>query len=177
MYYILHEMPEGMRGLVTVGAVAAALSSSNSVLGAMSSVAIEDLYKPWKQKRSDVDEIHFVKAGRHAVLFFAVALSAMAMVSYYWQRYTELPLLSFALGVMAFAYTGLLGVYGAAIFTKRGSAKTVPLALIGGFMTVLLLQPYVLGAALDFKLGFSWQILVGTLVAFSLMMFGKEKRT
>ena len=48
MYYILNEMPEGMRGLVTVGAVAAALSSSNSVLGAMSSVAIEDLYKPWK---------------------------------------------------------------------------------------------------------------------------------
>ena len=61
------EMPEGMRGLVTVGAVAAALSSSNSVLGAMSSVAIEDLYKPWKLKRSNVDEMHFVKAGRSAV--------------------------------------------------------------------------------------------------------------
>ena len=175
MYYILHEMPEGMRGLVTVGAVAAALSSSNSVLGAMSSVAIEDLYKPWKKKRSDVDEMHFVKAGRNAVLFFAVALSLMAMLSYYWQRYTELPLLSFALGVMAFAYTGLLGVFGAAIFTKRGNATTVPLALVGGFMTVLLLQPYVLGAVFDFKLGFAWQILGGTAVAFAVMMFGKEK--
>ena len=165
-----------MRGLVTVGAVAAALSSSNSVLGAMSSVAIEDLYKPWKQKRSNVDEMHFVKAGRNAVLLFAVALSLMAMLSYYWQRYTELPLLSFALGVMAFAYTGLLGVFGAAIFTQRGSAATVPLALLGGFMTVLLLQPYVLGSALDIKLGFAWQMLAGTLVAFVLMMFGKEKR-
>jgi len=38
MLYILNEMPEGLRGLVTVGAVAAALSSSNSVLSAMSSV-------------------------------------------------------------------------------------------------------------------------------------------
>jgi Na+/proline symporter len=175
MYYILHEMPEGMRGLVTVGAVAAALSSSNSVLGAMSSVAIEDLYKPWKQKQGITDEMHFVRAGRHAVLFFAVALSAMAMLSYYWQRYTELPLLSFALGVMAFAYTGLLGVFGAAIFTKRGNATTVPLALLGGFMTVLLLQPYVLGNVLDFKLGFAWQILGGTVVAFVVMMMGKEK--
>ena len=179
MYYILHEMPEGMRGLVTVGAVAAALSSSNSVLGAMSSVAIEDLYKPWKQAKSNsdgsnVDEMHFVKAGRNAVLFFAVALSLMAMLSYYWQRYTELPLLSFALGVMAFAYTGLLGVFGAAIFTKRGNARTVPLALLGGFMTVLLLQPYVLGAVLDFKLGFAWQILGGTVVAFVIMMMGKS---
>ena len=175
MYYILHEMPEGMRGLVTVGAVAAALSSSNSVLGAMSSVAIQDLYRPWKEKQGISDEMHFVKAGRSAVLLFAVALSAMAMLSYYWQRYTELPLLSFALGVMAFAYTGLLGVFGAAIFTKRGSARTVPLALLGGFMTVLLLQPYVLGNALDFKLGFAWQILGGTVVAFGVMMMENEK--
>ena len=174
MYYILHEMPEGMRGLVTVGAVAAALSSSNSVLGAMSSVAIEDLYKPWKRKRAEVDEMHFVKAGRVAVLLFALALSVMAMVSYYWQRYTELPLLSFALGVMAFAYTGLLGVYGAAIFTQRGSARTVPLSLIGGFLTVLLLQPYVLGTVFDFKLGFAWQIILGTIVSFMIMMPDKE---
>ncbi len=175
MYYILHEMPEGMRGLVTVGAVAAALSSSNSVLGAMSSVAIEDLYKPWRQKQGSVDEMHFVKAGRNMVLFFAVALSAMAMLSYYWQRYTELPLLSFALGVMAFAYTGLLGVFGAAIFTNRGSERTVLFSLIGGFTTVLLLQPYVLGAVLDVKLGFAWQILIGTLVAFVIMMTEKKE--
>ncbi|SFZ98583.1 FIG01206967: hypothetical protein [hydrothermal vent metagenome] len=179
MYYILNEMPEGMRGLVTVGAVAAALSSSNSVLGAMSSVAIEDLYKPWKKARSSVDEMHFVDAGRKAVLFFAVALSLMAMLSFYWQKYTELPLLSFALGVMAFAYTGLLGVFGAAIFTKRGNKKTVPLALIGGFMTVFLLQPYIagsyIGSYLGFTVGFAWQILVGTAVAFSIMLMGKDE--
>jgi len=173
MYYILHEMPEGMRGLVTVGAVAAALSSSNSVLGAMSSVAIEDLYKPWKRKRAKRDEAYFVKAGRVAVLLFAVALSAMAMLSYYWQRYSELPLLSFALGVMAFAYTGLLGVYATAIFTKRGSAKRIPFALVGGFLTVLLLQPYVLGITL----GFAWQILLGTFVSFAIMMTAKEEES
>ena len=175
MSYILHEMPEGMRGLVTVGAVAAALSSSNSVLGAMSSVAVEDLYKPWKLKKTQVDEHHFVKAGRIAVLFFAVLLSLMAMLSYYWQRYADLPLLSFALGVMAFAYTGLLGVYGAAIFTKRGNSTTVTLALLGGFVTVLLLQPYVLGEVMGVKLGFAWQIVAGTVVAFGIMMMGKNR--
>lgn len=180
MYYILHEMPEGMRGLVTVGAVAAALSSSNSVLGAMASVAIEDLYKPWKRTKEKVEEMHFVKAGRVAVLLFAVALSAMAMLSYYWQKETELPLLSFALGVMAFAYTGLLGVYAAAIFTKRGSARTVPLAFVLGFLSVLLLQPYILGdslgGVLGWKIGFAWQLVIGTAVAFAVMMSGKEDR-
>jgi len=72
-----------------------------------------------------------------------------------------------------------LGVYGAALFTKRGNSHTVPFSLIGGFMTVLLLQPYVLGedigAFLGFKIGFAWQIVIGTIVAFGVMMSGKQK--
>ncbi len=167
MVYILNEMPEGLRGLVTVGAIAAALSSTTSVLGAMSSVAIEDFYRPWC---SGLSENHYVKAARISVLIFAALLSVMAMVSYFWQRYTDLPLLSFALGVMAFAYSGLLGVFFSAIFTKRGSSKTVGYALIGGFLTVLLLQPYILSIFIDLKIGFAWQIVTGTLVSFGIMM-------
>lgn len=170
MYYILNEMPEGVRGFVTVGAIAAALSSTNSVLGAMASVAIEDLYKPWKLKQTPAtDERHFIKASRNAVLIFALMLSAMAILSYFWQRYSDLSLIGFALGVMAFAYTGLLGVFFCAIFTKRGSAKMLPFSLAGGFLTVLLLQPYTLGLSI----GFAWQITAGTLVAFGIMQLAK----
>ncbi|EHP29549.1 Na+/solute symporter [Sulfurimonas gotlandica GD1] len=171
MYYILNEMPDGLRGLVTVGAIAAALSSTNSVLGAMASVAIEDLYKPWKLKQGEIDEMHFVKASRNAVVFFALVLSLMAMVSYFWQRYSDLSLISFALGVMAFAYTGLLGVFFSAIFTSRGNYKLVPFALVGGFVTVLSLQPYTFGISL----GFSWQIVIGTIVAFGVMQLKSSK--
>ena len=172
MYYILNEMPEGLRGFVTVGAVAAALSSTNSVLGAMASVAVEDLYRPYRLKRHpQTHETHFIKASRAAVLFFALTLSLMAVASYFWQRYAELSLISFALGVMAFAYTGLLGVYFSAIFTSRGNATTVPLALSGGFLTVLALQPYTFGLSI----GFAWQITLGTLVAFGIMQSAKSK--
>ena len=173
MYYILNEMPEGLRGLVTVGAIAAALSSTNSVLGAMSSVAVQDLYRPYKEKQGLIDELHFIKASRIGVLFFAVILSIMAMISYVWQHYLEIGLLSFALGVMAFAYTGLLGVYFSAIFTKRGSEKTVLFALIGGFLTVLILQPYTFG----FSIGFSYQIVLGTVVSFLIMQTSKESKS
>ena len=170
MYYILNEMPDGLRALVTVGAIAAALSSTNSVLGAMASVTIEDLYKPYKLKQNpNSTEAHFVKASRNAVLIFAVVLSLMAIVSYFWQRYSELSLIGFALGVMAFAYTGLLGVFFSAVFTKRGSASTVPFALAGGFLTVLALQPYSFGITV----GFSWQIVLGTLVSFLVMQVKK----
>ncbi|MFA6138841.1 MAG: sodium:solute symporter [Sulfurimonas sp.] len=170
MYYILNEMPDGMRAVVTIGAIAVTLSSTNSVLGAMASVAVEDIYKPWKLQKGRVEEMHFVKASRVAVLFFALALSLMAMASYFWQRYSDLSLISFALGVMAFAYTGLLGVYFSAIFTNRGNAKTVPWALSAGFLSVLALQPYTFGVTMDF----SWQILIGTIIAFGVMQSGAK---
>ncbi|WP_428737474.1 sodium:solute symporter [Sulfurimonas sp.] len=170
MYYILNEMPNGLRGFVTVGAIAAALSSTNSVLGAMSSVLIEDIYKPYKLKKEpNLDEEHFLKASRLSVLLFALSLFIMAMVSYFWQRYLEVSLISFALGVMAYAYTGLLGVYFAAIFTTRGNNILVPYALFGGFITVLILQTSLFG----FTLGYDWQIVVGFVVAYCIMMLSK----
>ena len=174
MSYILNEMPDGLRGLVTVGAIAAALSSTNSVLGAMSSVAIEDIYRPYIEKRGNISEALMLRASRVAVLVFALLLSGMAILSYYWQHATQTHLLTFALGVMAFAYAGLLGVYGAAIFTTRGNGRVLPWALVGGFMTVLVLQPYVLALfGLTVKIGFSWQLVMGTAVSFTIMMLGR----
>jgi len=176
MSYILHQMPDGLRGLVTVGAIAAALSSTNSVLGAMSSVAIEDLYRPWRLNRGEVSEAHFLKASKIGVVVFALLLSLMAMLSYYWQHATQTHLLNFALGVMAFSYAGLLGVYGVAIFTTRGSAKMVIWALVGGFMTVLLLQSYILALFdITLKVGFSWQLVLGTMVSAMIMMIGRGR--
>lgn len=165
MYYILSEMPSGLKGLVTVGAIAAALSSTNSVLGAMASVAIEDIYKPYKlTKHPNTPTTHFLSASRLSVLGFGIILVAMALVSYVWQRTFNLSLISFALGVMAFAYTGLLGVYFAALFTKRGNEKSVLWGFVGGFATVLALQPYTFGL----HIGFDCQIVAGTVVAFLL---------
>lgn len=171
MYYILNEMPSGLKGLVTVGAIAAALSSTNSVLGAMSSVAIEDLYKPYKLSHdAKTDEGHFVTSARVGVVVFAFLLSIMAIISFVVHQASDIPLISFALGVMAFAYSGLLGVFISAIFTSRGNSNLVPFALVGGFLTVLSMQSYTFG--LD--VGFAWQILLGTLVSFLVMQI---KRT
>ena len=54
----------------------------------------------------------------------------MAIVSFIVHSNSDIPLISFALGVMAYAYSGLLGVFGSALFTNRGNAKMIPYALI-----------------------------------------------
>jgi SSS family transporter len=180
MNFVLNEMPSGLRGLVTVGIVAAALSTLNSGLNSMSSVMIQDLYKPWLvHHQIKKDEQHFVYAARMGMGMAAAALSIMAILSFYWQRYTDMPLLAFALSVMVFSYTGLLGVYFNALFTKRGNQKTVLAALISGFLSTLFFQPYIQDLfewPIKIDLAFPYQLCVGTLIAFLVCFSGKPSK-
>ncbi|MCC7394275.1 MAG: sodium:solute symporter [Sphingomonadaceae bacterium] len=176
MAYILSEMPPGLRGLVTVGVLAAA--AINSGLIAMSAVAVSDFYRPWLERRGTVrDAGHYVLAARIAVILLALALLAMAVLCYAWQRYADTPLLEFVLGVMGFAYSGLLGVYGAALFTRRGSGASVVGALVTGFVVTLVQQPFFVdwaGLPPILKVAaFPWQLCLGTMAAFLVTIIGK----
>ena len=167
MHFILTELPPGLRGLVMVGVIAAA--AINSGLISMASVLVNDLYRPWSERRGGHSERHYVRAGRVASVLLGLALFGMAILSFYWQHYSDASLLEFVLGVMAFAYSGLIGVYGVALFTTRGSSTSAIAAFAAGFLTVLAFQPYVidltgLPAALK-GVAFPWQLVVGTLVA------------
>jgi Na+/proline symporter len=173
MHYILSQLPPGVRGLVAVGVLAAA--AVNSGLISMSSVLIEDFYRPWISRRQDLPEEHFVRAGRLGQVLLGAALLAMSMLCFYWQRYTQAPLLTFALGVMTFAYSGLLGVYFTLLFTRRGTSTSVLWALAAGFVATGLQQAYVvdtLGLPPSWKvLAFPDQLVLGTLVAFAVCAF------
>ena len=74
-------------------------------------------FEPHTPRGADLDEAAAKRAER-----IVGGLFIMSILCYYWQRYSSLPLLEFVLGVMAFAYSGLLGVYFTALFTKRGSS-------------------------------------------------------
>lgn len=170
MHYILTELPPGLRGLVTIGITAAAVATTNSALNAMSSVLIQDFYRPWRAAHVVKSEHHYVVAGRVGMAIIGIAMLAMAVASFYWQRYAQMGLLEFALQVMVFAYAGLLGVYFTAVFTRRGSTNSVIAALLSGFLVVLMLQPGIvrsLGLPSMFEgLAFPYQLCIGTVVAF-----------
>ncbi|GAA5134522.1 sodium:solute symporter [Thalassotalea piscium] len=180
MYYVLNEIPSGVRGLVTIGIIAAALSTLNSGLNSMSSVIVNDLYRPFKEKQKIVmPESHYVSAGQLGMVVVALALCLMAILCFYWQRYTDMPLLKFALSVMVFSYSGLLGVYFTALFTERGNQQSVFWALTIGFLVTLFFQPYVMSMFLSeellFDLGFTWQLCIGAFISFFVCMLGRNK--
>lgn len=179
MSFILSEIPPGLRGLVTVGVIAAA--AINSGLISMAAVLVSDFYRPWKERHGkSVSETHYVSAGRAAMVLLALALFAMSILCFYWQHYADTPLLEFVLGVMVFAYSGLLGVYAVAVFTRRGSTASVIAALVVGFIAILLQQHYVVDSLglppVMKKLAFPWQLCIGTTLAFLTCLLGKDAR-
>ncbi len=176
MHYILTQVPPGIRGFVAVGVLAAA--AVNSGLISMSSVLIQDFYRPWVERRRDMPEEHFVRAGQVGMVLLGLVLLGMSILCFYWQRYTEAPLLEFALGVMTFAYSGLLGVYFTVLFTRRGSSASVMWALATGFVAIGLQQSYVVdmaGLPASWKaLAFPYQLCIGTAVAFATCILGRQ---
>jgi SSS family transporter len=172
MFYVLTDLPNGIKAIVTIGIIAAALSTLNSGLNSMSSVAVQDLYRGFYcgvMKKKTPSEEQLVTAGRISMGIVAILLSAMAGLCYYWQQYTDTPLLAFALSVMVFSYSGLLGIYFTALFTKRGSPASILAALLIGFSIPVLMQPYVqtlyLPQAWQFDINFSYQLLISTGIA------------
>lgn len=180
MRFILDEIPAGLKGLVTVGVIAASVSTINSGLNSMSSVLVQDFYRPWRRSRSNKDERHYVFAGRVCMGLVGIALFGMSVLFFYWQRYTDMPLLEFALSVMVFAYSGLLGVFFTAVFTLRGSSRSATAALAVGFVVTVVQQSYVVdtfGLPAGWKeTAFTWQLCIGTAIAFAVCLMGRPAR-
>jgi SSS family solute:Na+ symporter len=179
MYYVLTDLPNGMKAVVTIGIIAAALSTLNSGLNSMSSVAVQDIYRGIMLTKGKIlSGPETVRAGRISMAIVAIALSLMAALCFYWQQHTDMPLLAFALSVMIFSYSGLLGVYFTALFSTRGSPKSILAALITGFTIPVLMQPYIMALYLpeiyQFSLGFSWQLLIATTVATLVCLIGNS---
>ncbi len=164
--FILRELPPGVTGLMMTGLFAAGLSSLNSAINAMSSSFVNDLYKHLKPNES---ESHYLKTGRIAVLVFGIVLGLFAVSSVFWQEARpETTLINFALMVMVFAYSGLVGVFLSALFTKRGNNISVISALLTGFFAVLIMQTW-----FNKELAFPWQMFISTSLAFIVCQLGK----
>lgn len=136
--FILQELPAGLRGLMVAGIFAVALGSLNSAITAMAATSVKDFYAHAVPGKSDR---HYMIAGRWATLGWGVALAGFACLCIVWQKYENRTLIDFALGVMTYAYSGLLAVFLSALFTKRGSTASVIAALVTGFLVVLYFNP------------------------------------
>lgn len=184
--FILNEMSPGLRGLMIAGLFAAAMSSLDSALNAMASTTITDFYRPLTKsngQQSEHSQRKELRLSRLLIFFWAVLLAGFACICVYWQQAAEeaenQTLIEFALGVMTFAYSGLLAVFLTALFTKRGNAVSVIAALCTGFMCILLMQGFVwskleLWFKFEQAISLPWKMLIATTLSFAVCCSGRR---
>jgi SSS family solute:Na+ symporter len=185
--YIMTQIPPGVRGLMMAGLFAAGLSSMNSAINAMGAAFVDDLYRPFAPDRSAK---HYLRVGRISVAVAGILLGLFACVCIYWNQKNQNSIVDFALGVMGFAYAGLVGVFFTTLFSKRGNAVSVIIALAAGFLWMLFNQLYILEmffakSALEdpdsaihayHSVHWSWKLTLGILISTSICAIGSPKR-
>jgi SSS family transporter len=158
--FILDDLPTGLRGLLVAGLFAAAMSSTDSALNAMSSSVVVDLGFGKKDAGAGTGRLVNAACG--------TALIVMACVFVLAEGGKSEGLIPFALGVMIYAYAGLLGVFVSTLLLGRGSATTVLCALIYAATTVAVLQ-----FAIDPAPSLGWRMLAGFLVSLVVCSIAK----
>lgn len=191
MTFAQRELSGGIGGLVLAGLFAAGPCGINSSLNSMSSTFVSDFYRPRHPGR---DESHYLRVSRLGVVVAGAFVGAFAACCIFYYDPQKSTLLDLALGVMSFAYAGLLGVFFTALFTRRGNSASVIAAIITGFFVVLLLNKPVWDWWTGFftvpgagkghptrlipeqSLAFPWHLLTGSIIAFGVCAAGRPRR-
>jgi len=158
-HFIATVLPNGLKGLLLCGVLAAAMSSLDSALAALSSSIVVDLYRPLLGKNAD----------SHRQVWFArgfMVLIAIALVSIAWSLQHGGQFIWLAFKVAGVTYSGLLGVFLVGLLTRRGNDRWNLVAMISGSActgTLLLLSENGL-----LQLAWQWPMLCG--VAFTFIV-------
>jgi solute:Na+ symporter, SSS family len=181
--FLLNELPPVLSGLAIAGFFAIAQGSMDSAANALASSAVADIYLPLRRLLGrPVDPSRSTDAPKIAVALMGLTMTLFAVACVALYDKNDRTLIDFALGVMAFAFTGMLGVFLTALLTGRGNNASVLAALVAGAATVALLQPPVLSwlsqrlAGTEWKLASTWWMPVGTAVAFLVCVAGRSRR-
>ncbi len=137
--WITTVLPPGITGLILAGAFAAAISSLDSVLAALSQTSLSAFYGREKLEK-DGHGPAMVRRSRIAVVIWAVILSGFAiLLAGGYAQNDNKNLIDLAFGMVAYTYGPLLGVLLAAILPGRRSL----FGIIAGVVVSVLLVAWV----------------------------------
>lgn len=181
-YFVIHYLPPGVTGLVIAAAVAAAMSSLDSSINAISAVGVTDLYRrhlaPGKEER------HYLKAAW--ILATVAGLMMIGGAILLLQMNTK-TLQDGAVIIASLLTAGIFGVYLLGFFTRRGDARSVWCGVVCAILftawTVVASRcPECLPEALAVPFDLYYSGLIGNLVMFvigysvSLLLPSRTKR-
>jgi len=178
-FFILTQMPAGMRGLVVAGIMATAMGSLSTALNALGTSFARDFVLPWQEARGPVTEAGRVRVLRWSTVLFAGFIILVGLgTSYYMAHHPKAAIIPLVLGILGFTFGSLLGIFLLGVLTRtRGSDFGNVLGMICGFAAVVFFSNGDLQKFLGFTtsgpdglplpmlvIAFPWRITLGTLV-------------
>ena len=117
-YYIVTQMPVGIRGLIVAGVFATMMGSTSAALNALATSFTKDFYLPYfKRQESGRSAIY---AARAATVVFGVLMVIVAtLAAYAVLQDSKLTIIPLALQSFGYAYGSLLAVFLLGMLTKR----------------------------------------------------------
>jgi solute:Na+ symporter, SSS family len=176
-YFILTEMPAGVRGLVIAGVMATAMGSLSTALNAMGTSFARDFVLPRRERLRSVSEDEKVRVLRWSTVLFAgfVILVGLATAAFMAFNPTH-QIIPLVLGILGFTFGSVLALFLVAISTRtRGNDFGNVLAMLCGMAAVLFFSiPQIqlwFGFTTDdgkpaLVLAFPWRITLGTIVTY-----------
>ncbi len=171
-YFIKTILAPGFRGLLIAGLLAAAMSSLDSALNALSASAYLDIFQ--RHIRSAKNDRDAVKISRRFVVIFAILLAGIAII---FARTDSILWLGFR--IVGYTYGAMLGIVLLAVITKRRGRDVVNvIAMVSSVIIVIVLtsqSPGLLCETRDLilqplgitKIAWPWAIAIGTIWTFT----------
>ena len=188
-YYILHELPIGVRGLLVAGIFATAMGSLSTALNALATSFTKDWYLHYIRPSANEQEV--VRAARWSTILFAILLIVIGSLTAW--AVIMLPksrIIPIVLGIFGYTYGSLLGIFLVGMLTKtRGSERGNILAMILGFIFVAFLsglhhdilrlmqmKPFPQPSWIP-VIEFPWRIMFGTLTTFFIAILFRTPKS
>jgi SSS family transporter len=152
-WFIGTQLPDGLRGMLLVGVLAAAMSSLDSAMGALSSSALVDLYQPLLKKQ--LSDHSGLRISRIFIVIFGAILVFIA-----WRLKDAAGFLWLTFQIGSITYGAMLGVFLLGLLSRRGSDRGNWISMLSGSLVCSVLLALIKTDQL--ALGWTWLIVIGT---------------
>ncbi len=135
--WIVKTLPVGLSGLILAGVFAAAISSLDSILAALSQTTLSLIYHPEKKSDEELESLNLVTKSRILVILWGVILTTftigLASVA------DDIPVLPLAFGMTAYTMGPMLGIFLCALL-GRGNALGLSVGFALSFVMTMFVR-------------------------------------
>ena len=167
-FFVIHYLPSGISGLVIAAATAAAMSSLDSSINAISTVSIVDIYRPYLAKNRD--DKHYLFAAKVIASSAAVLMIAGAAVLIHAQTKT---LQDAAQILNSLVGGGLMSIFLIGFLSRVGDSRTVGIGIVCTVLFTgwtILAQYHLLPEWLDTPFDLYYTTIIGNVVMLAAVL-------